>query len=137
VVIIAGSATSAISALLDAERFAPRSREATLAANAVAPLAGWLTLATFANIEATLNTTRGKLPSERENARAMALITGAGAVGAAVAIASRGNPRYTGAIAWGLGGVVLRNVRQGKTKVALVAGLGFCAFLAASVLGRR
>jgi hypothetical protein len=137
VAIIAGGATSAISALVAAERFAGHSREATLCANAVAPLAGWLTLAAFANLEATLNSTGERPEAPREASRALVLLTAAGATGALVALASRNNPRYTAAIAWGLGGVVVRNFKQRKIKVALAAGLGFGAFLAATLLGRR
>ena len=44
---------------------------------------------------------------------------------------------YAGAIAWGLGGVIVRNVRARKTSVAVAAGLGFGAFLAATLLRRR
>ena len=134
--IIASGTASAVSALIGAERFAPRSREATLSANAVAPLAGWLTLATFANLEATLNETSGRPDERRERARSIALLAAAGAAGGAVAAASR-NRWYTAAIAWGLGGVVVRNARDRKTAVTVVAGVGFCAFLAATLLGRR
>lgn len=137
VALIASGATSAISALIDAERVASPSREARRAADAIAPLAGWLTLATFANFEATANETGGRPKPPAEEARALALLTAAGVTGATVAIASRVNRRYTGALAWGLGGVVVRNVRERNTKVAVVAGLGCCAFLAATLFGRR
>lgn len=137
VAIIAGAATSAISALIDAERFTPRSREARLSANAVAPLAGWLTLATFANLEATLNETGGRPDARHESARSLALLAAAGVAGGAVALASRGNPLYTAAVAWGLGGVVVRNARERKPTVAGAAALGLAGFLVATVFGRK
>lgn len=108
-------------------------REARAAADAIAPLAGWLTLATFANLEATLNETGGRPRRRAEVNRSLLLLGGLGVVASGVAIASRGHRRYTAAIAWGLGGVVLRNLRARNTQVAAVAGLGLVAALAATL----
>lgn len=135
--IIAGGASSAVASLVYAERFATPARDAVRAANAIAPLAGWLTLATFANLEATANDTQGRPNEPKENLRAIGLLTAAAATGGAVAVASGGNRLYTGAIAWGLGGVLIRNVRERKRSVAVAAGLGFGAFLAATFMRRR
>jgi len=113
------------------------SNEARAAAHAIAPLAGWLTLAAFANIEATLNET-GRRPRRREEARrALALLGGAQVAAAAIASASRGSPLYTAAVAWGLGGVVLRNLRAQNRVVAVAAGIGACAAVAGTLFGRR
>lgn len=144
--IILAAAGSASAALISAERLAAStgssasqalSLEARAATHAIAPLAGWLTLAAFANIEATLNAT-GRRPGEpRETRRALALLGGAVAAAAGITRASRGNRLYTAAVAWGLAGVALRNARARNPVVATAAGIGACAALGAAVFGRR
>lgn len=135
--IISGATASAIAALLEAERASGRQHEAAGAARAVAPLAGWLTLAAFANVEATLNETGRRPDRPHENRRAMALLGAACATAAAVTFASRGNRLYSAAVAWGLGGVLIRNLRAGNVAVAIGAGCAFAAALGASVSGRQ
>lgn len=137
VAIISAGALSASAALVGAERLSEQSHEARVAARAVAPLAGWLTLATFANLEATLNETGGRPRAARETRRALALLGAASGAASAVTWAGRSNPRYTAAVAWGLGGVVVRNLRAGNTRVVLAAALGLGVSVAAALLRRR
>jgi hypothetical protein len=137
VVIISAAALSASAALVNAERLSERSREARVAARAVAPLAGWLTLATFANLEATLNETGARPRAARETQRAVALLGAASAATSAITWAGRGNPLYTAAVAWGLGGIVVRNLRARNTRVAIAAALGLAVSVAATVFRRR
>lgn len=106
--------------------------EARAAADAIAPLAGWLTLATFANLEATLNETGGRPRPRHETHRALILLGSEGALAGAVAATSQ-NPLYTAALAWGLGGVVVRNLRGRNRTIAAAAGLGCCAAVAATI----
>jgi len=135
--IILASATTASTALILAERESEHSPESRNTANAVAPLAGWLTLATFANTEATLNGVFGRPARREETVRSVALLLAATLTAGTIATAARGNRLYTAAVAWGLGGVVLRNVRERKVAVAIAAGLGCAAALAATVFGGR
>lgn len=144
--IILAAAGSASAALIGAERRVGStgsassqalSLEARAAARAIAPLAGWLTLAAFANIEATLNETGRRPRQPQETRRALALLGGAVAAAAAITRASRGNRLYTAAVAWGLAGVGLRNARARNPVVATAAGLGACAAIAATLFGRR
>jgi branched-subunit amino acid ABC-type transport system permease component len=137
VAIISAAAASASAALVEAERVSHRSHDARLTASAVAPLAGWLTLATFANVEATLNETGGRPDGRRETQRSLALLSAACVTAGAISLASRGNPLYTAAVAWGLGGVTVRNARSRNWAVTVAAGLGLAAAVGATLFGRR
>jgi hypothetical protein len=137
VAIISTGAASASAALIESERVAHRSHDARMTARAVAPLAGWLTLATFANLEATLNETGGRPDERRETQRSLALLSAACVSAGAIALASRGNPLYTAAVAWGLAGVTVRNARSRNWAVTAAAGLGLAAAVGATLFGRR
>jgi hypothetical protein len=69
-------------------------------ADLLAPLAGWLTLATAANAQSTW-----KLP-------ALPLVAGVVAAAAVVLTRSRGNRAYASAVLWGLGGAAWRALRR-------------------------
>jgi hypothetical protein len=136
VAIIAAAAASASAALVEAESASERHPEAVVAARAVAPLAGWLTLASFANVEATLNQTSTRPDPRAETRRALALLGAASATAGGIAFASRGNPLYTAAVAWGLGGVIIRNLRARNVAVAVAAGAAFAVAVGATTAAR-
>lgn len=102
----------------------------------MAPLAGWLTVATFANAEAALNQERGRPAPDEESRRAVKLIGAATGIAAATTVASKGNPLFALSAGWGLGGVVVKNVRR-DWRVAAAAGLGLAALVGVTVLARR
>ena len=135
--IIAGSATAASAAVIAAESVAHDSGFARLAATTVGPLAGWLTVATFANLDATFNETQGSSSEEAATRRAMVLVGAASGTAAAMAVATRGNLGYAGAAAWGLGGIVLRNRREQRPAVVRTAAIGLSAVALATILARR
>lgn len=137
VAIISAALASASAALVHAERASKRQREASLAARAVAPLAGWLTLASLANVEATLNQTSARPGKRDETRRALALLGAGSAAAGCIALASRGNRLYTAAVAWGLGGVLVRNIRARNLAVAVAAGSALSVAVGATVFGRK
>lgn len=136
VAIIMSTTTAASAAMLEAEHEGAR-QGAGVAALATGALAGWLTVAAFANLEATLNETRGRPRKAAETRRSVALVGGASSTAGALALASHGNLAYAAAACWGLGGVVVRNVRKRNTPVAAAAAAGVIALLGATLLGRR
>lgn len=135
--IISASTIAASAATIAAERGATSPGFGRLAADTIGPLAGWLTVATFANLESTLNETQGRLPERAATRRAKALVGVASAAATGMAIASRGNPGYAAASAWGLGGVMLRNNRESRPEVAATAAIGLCAVAVATLFSRR
>jgi hypothetical protein len=137
VAIISAATASASAALIEAESASERQHEARLSARAAAPLAGWLTLATFANIEATLNQTTSRPDPRAETRRALALLAASSATAAGIAVYSRGNRLYTAAVAWGLGGVMIRNIRSRNVSVAVAAGSAFALAAGATIFGRK
>ena len=135
--LITTGAASAIAALVQAERDAPSSRNARLVAWGVGPLAGWLTLASFANLEATLNETGGRPARDVEDRRAAGLLGAATIAASSVALATRGSAPYAGAVAWGLGGTAVRSVRERRPSVLAAACAGLALFAGALWLARR
>lgn len=135
--IIALGASSATAALLDATHGAEHDDTASHAARSIAPLAGWLTLASFANLETTLNETRGRPAPRIEDGRALMLLGAATLTTGAVTVAAKGSPLYAGAVAWGLGGVLVRNVREGRGWIAAAAGAGIGALVATALIARK
>ncbi len=111
-------------------------REARWVSNAMAPLAGWLTVATFSNVEAALNTTQPRPRRDAETRRAVGLVAAASVAAAAGAVATRGHPLYGAAAAWGLAGVVAKN-RVARPAVAQAAGVGLLVLAAATFAGGR
>ena len=98
---------------------------------------GWLTVATFANLDATFNGTQGSSSEEAATRRAMVLVGAASGTAAAMAVATRGNLGYAGAAAWGLGGILLRNRREQRPAVVRTAAIGLSAVALATILARR
>lgn len=128
---ISAGAASATAALVEAER----TPSAQLARYTLGPLAGWLSLATFANMEATLNDRYGRPAPQAEERRAIALLGAATATASAVSLASRGSIPYTAAVGWGLAGTAVRNFRERRPAVAIAAcaGIALLAGITAAV----
>jgi tryptophan-rich sensory protein len=114
---ISAAAASANAALFEAV-YNPR---AEVAEWTLGPLAGWLSLATFANLEATLNDRLGRPDVTTEDRRAAALLCTATAAASAVSAATGGSLPYNAAVAWGLGGTAVRNIRARRPVVAVAA----------------
>lgn len=135
--IISSSAAAAAAAIIVAESVAEESGFARLAVRTTGPLAGWLTVATFANLDSTLIETQGRLPQDAASRRGVALVAAASTVATGMAIATRGNLGYAAAAAWGLGGIVLRNRRESRPNIAAAAATGLCAVGLATLLSKR
>ena len=135
VAIISATAAAAVAATIDAETRRAHSAFARFASRTSGPLAGWLTVASFANLDATLVATRRS--RDDETRRAVALVGAAGATAALMAAATRGNAGYVAASAWGLGAIALRNQRESRGAVVLTATLGLAAVAAATIFARR
>ncbi|NGP17680.1 hypothetical protein [Devosia aurantiaca] len=134
--IIGAAATSAVSALIVAARGMPGSKGMRFAADWIGGLAGWLTVALFANLEATFNREGKRLEPAHEEDRAAVLVAGAGVAASVVALASRGNLSYAGVALWGLGGIALRAQREKRQKVLLAALSSAAALGAATAVAR-
>lgn len=114
---------SAVTATAAVAKFAkhPRSAFARSATQLLAPLAGWLSVATFANVDTTQRYNDSRTQSLL---KPRMLISGASAAAVAGVNSTRGNPLYAGAVAWGLGWIALKNVRTDpKLAVAAVTGM--------------
>lgn len=135
--IISSTAAAACATTIVAESAAEHSDFARIAANTTGPLAGWLTIATFANLESTLNETHGQVSDCASSRRAVALISAAGVAATGMAIATRGSLAYGGAAAWGLSGILLRNQREDRPAVAATAAIGLGAVTLATLLSRH
>lgn len=119
--LIATSATTATAAVAAFER--ANTPLARAGRGLLAPFAGWLSVATFANLEAT------------KRMSPYALLGGATAAVLAGVEATRGNPLYAAAAAWGLGGIVVKHVRT-RPRLAALAALGLAAVVAATIRKR-
>lgn len=133
--IITSSAMSAVAATLEAER-EPSTRLTRVGRWANGALAGWLTVATFANLDGTLTHAFGAVPVAQRERRSLLLIGGASAAAIAVAAATRGNAGYAAAAAWGLGGIGLRNVCERRPHIAVAAAAGLAAVAFTALLAR-
>lgn len=114
---------SALTATAAVAKFAkhPRSAFARSAAQLLAPLAGWLSVATFVNVETSQRATDSRT---QKLLKPRMLLSAASAAAVAGVTATRGNPLYAGAVAWGLGAIALKNARRDpKLAVAAVTGM--------------
>jgi hypothetical protein len=121
-------------ALLAAERAAPHTPAGRTAAGLLGPLAGWLTVASFANLDATLSARSVRRPSM---ARTYGLLGAASAAAAGLTVASRGNLGNTGAATWGLGGIAVRARRDHNRALAVAAAPGVLTVTATTFVGRQ
>lgn len=133
VALIGSSALAATASAARYERLGEKDGTAKVAANLIAPLAGWLSVATFANIDATQRFTESPSRSWLNPDRIVPIAAMAAALGV---VATRANPFYTIAAGWGLGGIALKN-RRGRPKLASKALVGLLAVSALSVIVSR
>lgn len=135
VALILGSASAATASVARAERD-PEGEAGAAASRYIGPLAGWLCVAGFANIETTRNLRRG-CPEEEDAVRgAVRLVAAAATVGSAATVVVRGNPGFAVAACWGLTGIAVKALRDGRAPVATAAGLGVLAVASSSVVAR-
>ena len=135
VALILGSASAATASVAIAER--DLEGEAGAAASRyIGPLAGWLCVAGFANIETTRNLRRGRPEGEDAVRGAVGLLAAAATVGSAAAVVVHGNPGFALASCWGLTGTAVKALRDGRAPVATAAGLGALAIATSSVVAR-
>jgi hypothetical protein len=124
VALIGASAATATAAVAGYERVGATDPTARNSARLIGPLAGWLSVATFANVETAQRYTRS--PSESwltpTALAGMAALTAAGGV-----VATRANAGYALAAVFGLGGIAVKNLhtrpRLGFTAVAGLVAL--------------
>ena len=133
VALIGASAVSATASVASYERTGKREEASRTAAQLVGPLAGWLSVATFANVETTQRFTK----SASRSWLTPKVLVGAVVFAAAAGIsATRANAGYALAAGIGLGGIAVKNRRE-KPRVALVAAAGLIALSALVVAVRR
>lgn len=135
--IIMAAAAAAVAALLKVERGDYTEHERREIALPIGTLAGWLVAACAANAEASRIQTFGRPGAHREANEAVVLIAVATAATCAITIASRGHAHFAAGAAWGLAGIVARNVKEKRPRVALAASAGLAATLGALLLARR
>ena len=133
VALIGASAVSATGAVAKFQRLGATDPTAKLAARLTGPLAGWLSVATFANVETTQRYTRSRsrfwlTPTVLAG---MAVLTVAGGV-----VATRANAGYALAAGVGLGGIAVKNARK-RPWLAFCALAGLIALSALVVALRR
>ena len=133
VALISTSALTAIAAVAQYEHLGENDKGAKVAARLIAPLAGWLTVATFANVETTQRFTKSARLSWL-NPDIIVPVAAAAAGGGVVA--TKANPFYTLAAGWGLGGIALKNQRE-KPKLAATAWVGLLAVACLTVIVGR
>ncbi|MDD7917463.1 hypothetical protein [Actinomycetospora callitridis] len=135
VALILGSASAATVSVALAERD-PEGAAGAAASRYIGPLAGWLCVAGFANVETTRNLRRGRPEGEDADRGAVRLVAAAATVGSATAVVVRGNPGFAVAACWGLAGIAMKALRDGRAPVATAAGLGALAVATSSVVAR-
>ncbi|WP_141243900.1 hypothetical protein [Sphingomonas lenta] len=137
VAIIAATAGAANAAMLTAARAEEDEPSRDLVLNSVAPLAGWLTVATAANLGGARIAEGGPADRPAQTRVGVALTAAAATAASVLSYASRGNPFYAGAAAWGLGGVAVRNLRERNGPVLVAALAGLAAAAGATFAARR
>lgn len=131
--LIGASAVTATGSVARFTRLGSQNSSARSASYLLAPLAGWLSVATFANLDATQRYTRS---SSRKVLTPPIILALASASTIAGVVATKGNPLYSAAAAWGLGGIARKNAK-GDRKLALIALTGLFAVAAATLIVRR
>jgi tryptophan-rich sensory protein len=133
VALILASASAATTSTALAERH-PTEHAAS---RYIAPLAGWLCVASFANIETTRNLRDERPTPSDTTTRATRTLVAAAATGSAATVVVRGNPLFALTACWGLTGTTVKAVRNRQPLVALTAGAGALGIAISSLLTRR
>lgn len=113
-----------------------RTPDAPLAAHlAVGTLAGWVSVAIFANWSVVLKDLGfGDLGGE--TAQALAFLSAAGVLAAATIRATRGALPYALTIGWALVGLIVGNLERGTTTAAVAAGVWLAALAVGALIDR-
>lgn len=135
--IIASGAVAACAAILIAERGDYPEDDRKMVRFPLGVLAGWLTAATAANVEASRVKALGRPDEARGEEEAITLIAVTSLAAAGMTVATRGSLHYAGGAAWGLGGVIVRNLWEDRPRIAVAAALGIGGVLAAALWTRR
>jgi hypothetical protein len=134
--IILGAAAAAATALIRAETGDYPEEQKRKIRLPIGTLAGWLVLASAANAEASRVQMLGRPSPAREEAEAIGLIAIASTAAAAITVASRGSAHFAVGAAWGLAGIIIRDVKEKRPRVAWAAAGGIAAVLVALAVGR-
>lgn len=116
--LIGGSAITASGAVARYARVHPENDLARSYSYLLAPLAGWLSVATFANLETTQRAT-GARSQDILTPPVTLLLAAAATVGGVAA--TKGNVIYSTAAAWGLAGIARKNAGSAPRLAALAA----------------
>ena len=135
--IILTAAAAAVTAIVRAETGDYTEDEKSKVRLPIGTLAGWLVMASAANAEASRIQMLGRPAPRREEAEAIALVALASLAGAGVAAVTRGSAHFTAGAAWGLGGIIARNVKERRYRVAWAAAGGVAMLLTGLAIGRR
>lgn len=131
--LIAGSAATASGAVSRYTRAHPESDTARMNGYLLAPLAGWLSIATFANLETTQRATAAR--SQAILTPPVTLLLASAATLGGVA-ATNGNGAYAAAAGWGLAGIARKNVKTAP-QLAGLAVTGLIAVATATWIARQ
>jgi tryptophan-rich sensory protein len=131
--LIGGSAIAATGAVSRYMRLQPENDQARSSSYLLAPLAGWLSVATFANLETTSRARGVRSQAILTPPVTLVLATAATAGGVA---ATQGNLVYSAAAAWGLAGIARKNA-QTSTRLATLAVTGLVTVSIATWIFRQ
>lgn len=135
--IILAPAVAANTAMLTAVNADEDEPSRDLVLNSMAPLAGWLTVATAADIASARVAEGGATGPITQTRAALAIVAATTAAASTLAYTSRGEPRYAAAAGWGLAGIAVRNLKDRNRPVAVAALAGLAAVAGATLLARR
>jgi hypothetical protein len=134
--IILGTTAAAVTAIVRAETGDYLEEEKRKVRLPIGTLAGWLILASAANAEASRIQMLGRPSPAREEAEAIGLVALASLAAASVTVATRGSLHVAAGSAWGLAGILARNLREKRPRVVWATLGGMAALATALVLGR-
>jgi len=134
--IILGTAAAAMTAIIRAESGDYPEEDKKKIRLPIGTLAGWLVMASAANAEASRIQMLGRPEPAREQAEAIGLVVIASLAAAGVGIATNGSGHFAAGAAWGLAGIIARNVKERRPRVAWAATAGIGLVLGGLVLGR-
>jgi hypothetical protein len=135
--IILGTAAAAVTAIIRAETGDYPEEEKRKVRLPIGTLAGWLVLASAANAEASRIQMLGRPDPAREEAEAIGLVALASLIAAAITVATRGSVHFAAGAGWGLAGIIARNVKEKRPRVAWAAAAGLAVLGAALIAGRK
>jgi hypothetical protein len=94
-------------------------------------------MASAANAEASRIQMLGRPEPAREEAEAIALVAIASLAATAIAVATRGSAHFTAGAAWGLAGIIARNVKERRPRVTRATAAGMAVLFTGLAIGRR